>query len=211
MIADDHPLFREGIRLLLEKQAKIQVIGEATDGQELARAVAKVTPDIILTDIEMPVMNGIDATRLIKDRNPLIRIIALSMYSDDYLIVDMLDAGASGFVLKNTTRDELMESILTVYEGGNYFCNTTSIHLTRMIARSKSESPSGMKKAHFSENEKQIIRLICEQHASKEIALITGLAHRTVEKYRDRIMEKTGAKNMAGIVVYAIRNGLFKI
>lgn len=197
------------MKTLLKEQKRIEVCGEASDGNELIKQVARFNPDVVLTDVQMPGMDGIQACRIIKDKFPLIRIIALTMHSDDYLIVDMLDAGASGYVIKSTTREELMNSIITVYEGGNYFCHYTSIQLTNMIARSKSQS-AGWNKVQFSSNEKEIMRLICEQRASKEIASMTGLAHRTVEKYRDRIMEKTGSKNMAGIVIFAIRNGLYK-
>lgn len=210
LIADDHSLFRDAVRTLLKEQKRIEVCAEAGDGNELIKLAAKHNPDVIITDVQMPGMNGIEASRIIKNKYPLIRIIALTMHSDDYLIVDMLDAGASGYVIKATTTEELMNSIITVYEGGNYFCHYTSIQLTNMIARSKSQVLGGLSKANFSSNEKEIIRLICEQRASKEIANITGLAHRTVEKYRDRIMEKTGSRNMAGIVVFAIRNGIFK-
>ena len=197
------------MKTLLKEQKRIEVCGEASDGNELIKQVARFNPDVVLTDVQMPGMDGIQACRIIKDKFPLIRIIALTMHSDDYLIVDMLDAGASGYVIKSTTREELMNSIITVYEGGNYFCHYTSIQLTNMIARSKNQS-AGWNKVQFSSNEKEIMRLICEQRASKEIASMTGLAHRTVEKYRDRIMEKTGSKNMAGIVIFAIRNGLYK-
>ncbi len=210
LIADDHSLFREAVKTLLKEQKRIEVCGEASDGNELINLTAKHNPDVIITDVQMPGMDGVQACRIIKNKYPLVRIIALTMHSDDYLIVDMLDAGASGYVIKATTKEELMNSIITVYEGGNFFCNYTSIQLANIIARGKASGKGNFGKIHFSSNEKEIIRLICEQRASKEIADATGLAHRTVEKYRDRIMEKTGSRNMAGIVVFAIRHGLYR-
>lgn len=206
VIADDYPLFREGIHLMLARE-NVEITGEAADGRELLSVVKNVQPDVVITDIEMPVMNGIEATREIKASHPQIRVIALTMFGEDHLIVDMLEAGAAGYLLKSSKKEELRDAIETVYEGGTYFCNSTTMRLSRMIAQRKiSEKKEGIK---FSEKEKEIIRLICEQYASKQIASVTQLTHRTVEKYRDHIMEKTGSKNVVGIVIYAIRHGIY--
>ena len=206
-IADDYPMFREGMRLMLEKTKELEIIGEACDGKELLELVRKQKPDIVITDIEMPVMNGIEATRELKKEFPDLPIMALTMYGDEHLIVDMLESGASGYLLKSTTKEELIEGVKTVLEGQSYFCNATSLRLTKIIAKSK--VLPAKKKAEFSEKETEIIKLICEQFASKEIADRTSLAFRTVEKYRHNIMEKTGARNLAGIVIYAIREGIY--
>lgn len=207
VIADDYPLFREGIRLMLINNKNISITGEAADGRELLSVVNNVQPDVVITDIEMPVMNGIDATRELKSRNPQVRVIALTMFGEEHLIVDMLEAGAMGYLLKSSKKEELTEAIEIVYEGGTYFCNNTSMRLSRMIAHRKTDEQK--EEIKFSEKEKEIIKLICEQYASKQIATATQLTHRTVEKYRDHIMEKTGSKNVVGIVIYAIRHGIY--
>lgn len=209
VIADDHPIFLEGMHLLLEKQEELKILGQAGNGKELLKIVGREKPDVVITDIEMPLMNGIEATKEIKKEFPGIGVIGLTMYQDEHLIVDMLEAGANGYLLKSTTKEELIQAAQSVYEGKNYFCNNTTMRLSQMIAKSKTvQQPV---KNEFSQKESEIIQLICEQYASKEIADKTNLTLRTVEKYRDKIMEKTGARNMVGIVIYAIRNGIYEM
>ncbi|SRR5260221_1834838 len=209
VIADDYPMFLEGLQLLLEKQEGIKIVGQASNGKELLDVVKKTVPDVVITDIEMPVMNGIEATSVLKKNLPNTAVIALTMYCDEDLLADMLEAGANGYLLKKTTKQELKEAVKTVYEGSNYFCNSTTMSLSKMIAQRKAQQ--NIPKIVFSEKELEIIKLICEQYASKQIANITHLTHRTVEKYRDNIIKKTGAKNMVGIAIYAIKNGIYKM
>lgn len=209
IIADDHSMFREGIKLMLEKEMNIAIEGEAENGTQLLAIARQLKPDVIVTDIEMPEMSGIEVTRELKKTNPDTGIIALTMFGDEHLIVDMLEAGANGYLLKTTKKEELIEAIYTVKAGRNYFCNSTSMKLTKMIAKSKMAESKG--EVRFSEKEIEIMRLICEQYASKVIADKTSLTHRTVEKYRDNIMQKTGARNMAGIVIYAIKHGIYEV
>jgi DNA-binding NarL/FixJ family response regulator len=207
VIADDYPMFREGIRLMLEKTAGIQIAGEANDGRELLKVIRENKPDVVITDIEMPIMNGIEVTKAIKKEFPALPVVALTMYGDDHLLVDMLEAGANGYLLKSTTKEELIEGIKAVNEGDNYFCNATTLKLSKIIAKSRFYKTDD---ASFSEKEIEIIKLICEQYVSKEIADRTSLTFRTVEKYRHNIMEKTGSRNLVGIVIYAIKNGIYK-
>ena len=208
VLADDYPLFREGIKLLLGFTDEYQITGEASDGEELVQLVMQKKPQVVITDIEMPVKNGIEATREIKQLAPATGVIALTMFGDDHLISDMIEAGANGYLLKSTSKEELHEAVTAAKTGGSYFCNGTTMRLTKLFAQIK--QPKEKEAEHFSAKEKEIIRLICEQYASKQIADMTQLTHRTVEKYRDRIMEKTGARNVVGIVIYAIRHGLYQ-
>lgn len=194
--------------MLLNNEENLQVTGEAINGKELIDCVEQMKPDLVITDIEMPVMSGIEATRIIKQRYPHIGVIALTMFNDEYLIVDMMEAGANGYLLKNMEAEEVFESIEWVRKGKNYFSNDTSMRLVKQLAKSRMQTPEDT--IVFTDKEKEIIKLICEQYASKEIANITQLSKRTVDKYRDHIMEKTGSTNLAGVVVYAIRHGLFK-
>jgi DNA-binding NarL/FixJ family response regulator len=207
VIADDYPMFLEGIRLLLEKVRFVEIIGEASDGDELVHLVDEKQPHVVITDIEMPRMNGVRATQHIREKYPSIGILALTMFDEEHLIADMLEAGANGYLLKSTKKEELIDAIESAANGGKYFCNNTSLRLSKMIARTRSNEKET---AHLTDKEKEIIQLICEQFASKQIAERTELTHRTVEKYRDNIMQKTASKNVVGIVIYAIRHGLFK-
>jgi len=207
VLADDYSLLRESFSQMLNSEESLCVVAEAENGEALLRCIAEAQPTIVITDIEMPVLNGIEATKKIKELYPHIAVIALTMFSDHHLIVDMMEAGANGYLLKNTSKEELLLAIDVVRKGGTYFCNNTSMKLSKMIAKSKMGEPQ--EAVHFNDKEKEIIQLICEEYASKQIATLTNLGFRTVEKYRNQIMEKTGAKNMAGIVIYAIRNRLY--
>jgi DNA-binding NarL/FixJ family response regulator len=208
VIADDSPIFLEGIHLMIEKQKTLRLAAEASDGKELLQLVKQEKPDIVITDIEMPVMNGIEATKILKAEFPAIGILALTMYGEVHFIKDMLEAGADGYLLKNASKEEVLTAVKAVYEGHNYFCNATTLRMAKII--SNANMLSKQPKVEFTEKETEIIKLICEQYASKEIADKTSLTYRTVEKYRAIILEKTGSKNTAGLVVYAIRHGIYK-
>lgn len=210
-IADDHQMFREGFKVLLKNQEELVLVGEAENGKELIELVEKEMPQVVFVDIKMPVMDGIEACKKLKIKFPDLHIIALSSYNDDNLIVDMLEAGAKGYLLKNTTRQELLEAAMTVYEGSVYYSATTSEKLTRLIGKSKFNPYPAAPKDIFSKREKDILLLMCKQFTSREIAREFGLSIRTVESHRVHIMEKTGAKNSVGIVIYAIKHKIFEI
>ena len=207
-LADDYPLFRTGLSLLLEQESGFKIAGEASNGKMLLDLMRQAPADVVITDIEMPEMNGIEATIALKAEFPNVPVIALTIFNEDHLIIDMLEAGASGYILKNVESAELASAIRTVVRGGNHYCSQTSIRQSKLIAHSSFyKKPS----IPLSDKELEIIRLICQQYASKQIADKTNLSHRTVEKYRDRIMEKTGAENVVGIVIYAIRHGIYQV
>jgi len=210
MIADDHSMFRDGLQLLLRHFPHLQITGDAPDGAALLVLIEKQVPDVVITDIQMPVMTGIEVTKLISEKYPSIKTIALTMFEEEHPVLEMMDAGAKGYLRKNATKEELANAIQVVYEGATYFCNSTTIVLSKMLAGSKINHFRQPKEVHFNDSELEIIKLICEEHASKHIAGMTQLTQRTVEKYRNQIMEKTGAKNVVGIVIYAIRNGIYK-
>jgi len=156
-------------------------------------------------------MDGIEATKVLCRELPDIGIIALSMFDEENLIVDMLEAGAKGYLLKNAHKDEIMEAIREVSLGNTYYCAHTSIKLARLIAKSSFDPVSRHKKPEFSEKELMVMKLICQEKSNKEIASELNLSIRTIEGYRDRIQEKIGARNSAGIVVYAIKNNIYKV
>lgn len=210
LIADDHEVYRDGLKTLLEKSPGLEVIGEASNGKELVACCREQPPDVILTDIMMPVMDGIEAATLITRYFSTVRIIALSMFNQDNLIVDMLNAGATGYLIKNAHKSEIIDAIHSVYRGQPYYCKSTSMKLARLIGGSQF-GPKAKEKIFFSQKEKDIIRLICEEKTSKEIGDELHLSMRTVEEYRQRIKDKMDVKGTTGIVIYAIKNDLFKV
>jgi DNA-binding NarL/FixJ family response regulator len=211
VIADDHELFRDGFRVMIKKFPEINIAGEAENGQELLALVEQVRPDVILTDIKMPKLDGIAATRLLTNQQQAASIIALSMFDEENLIIDMLEAGAKGYLLKNAHKDEIIQAIKTVHSGKTYYCNHTSTRLLEMIAKSRFYPSQQKEKPVFTERELAIIRLICEQLSNKEIAERLHLSIRTIEGNREKIQEKMDVRNTAGIVVYAIKEGIYKI
>jgi DNA-binding NarL/FixJ family response regulator len=210
LIADDHEIFRDGFNLMFKKNPEIRVIGEAANGKELLTMAHRLKPDIIIADIQMPVMDGIQAVRLLTIELPHIGIIALSMYNEETQIVEMLEAGARGYLLKNAHKTEIIAAIKAVNKDENYYCKHTTQKLVKLIAGSNFTSAGLQRQPEFSEKEISIIRLICQEYSNKEIADYLGLSKRTVEWHRDIISEKIHAKNTAGIVVYAIRHKIFK-
>jgi DNA-binding NarL/FixJ family response regulator len=211
VLADDHELIRDGFEVMVSRLPDIELVGTATNGQELVALTDSVQPDVVITDIKMPKMNGIQATREIRERHPQINVIALSMFDDESLIIDMLEAGAKGYLLKNAHKSEIEQAVKTVYRDEVYYCGQTTVKLARLIAGSKYNSGKKVARPEFTPREIEVINLISEGLASKEIAERMGLKTRTIESYRERIMEKMNVNNTAGLIVYAIRNGLCKI
>ena len=209
VIADDHEIFRDGLKLMLGKQEDIVLVGEADNGKQLIALVEEQRPDVVLTDIKMPVMDGIEATKWLSEHYPDTGIIGLSMFNEDNLIIDMLEAGARGYLIKNADKNEVIDAIKTVYQQDTYYCRQTTGKLARMIANSKYNPYSRKPKIEFSDREKEIIELICQEFTNKEIGEKLFLSSRTVEGYRMKIQEKMGVKNSVGIVVYAMKHGLY--
>lgn len=210
LIADDHELLREGFHTMLVKYPNIELVGEAENGQELVDLTSELKPDVIITDIKMPKLDGIAATKLITQKHPDIRIIAFTMFEEEALIVEMLEAGAHGYLLKSSSKDEILEAIQAVIRYKAYYCRETTRRLAHLISKSKFDLKTGLEKPLFTEKELQIIRMICDGMANKQIAGKLKLSNRTIEGHRERIQEKMKTKNTAGIVVYAIRAGIYK-
>jgi len=208
VIADDHEIFRDGLALLINKQENMTLVGQASNGRELVQLVTDKKPDIVLTDIKMPYLDGIAACRQLLQQDPDLKIIALSMFEEENLIVEMLEAGAKGYLLKNADKKEIQEAILTVNEGNIFYCKHTSNRLASLIVKSKFEPQKKRSGDLFTERERQIIQLICRQHTAQEIGNQLFLSKRTVEGYRTRILEKMDVKNTAGVVVFALKHNL---
>lgn len=207
-VIDDHTLFRQGMIGLLNEQPKVKVVLEAGNGLELLNRLSeakKCLPDVLLLDIEMPEMNGIEATRLITAKYPQIKIIALTMHDNDQMIFHLIDNGASGFLPKNTDIEVVVDAIFSVYEKGYYLTERVSTIMAKSAMRKNYNSLPGVM---LTDREKEVLRLICSEYTVKEIASLLSLSHRTVETHKLRILGKTGAKSTVGMVLYAMNNNL---
>lgn len=211
LIADDHEIYRHGLIGLLKNESNIEIIGEAANGLELLEHCSSNYPDVIFIDIKMPRMNGIEATKEIKSLYPDIKIIALTMFTDEIFLTEMLNVAANGYLLKTAERLEIINAITVVHEGGVYYCKQTALKLKKYYNHIQSSKIWQEREAELSPREIEIIKLICQQFTTKEIATKLMISHRTVDSHRNIIQQKIDAKNMVGIVLYAIRNGLFSI
>ena len=207
ILVDDHKLFREGLKLLLENLDYIKNVDEAGNGKELLKLIEKKQPDIIFMDIEMPVMDGITATQQVLKLHPGLNIIALSMYGDENYYTPMINAGAKGFVLKNSGIQDVEAAIQTVISGNNYFSQEILNRLINSIGKkSKTKESNGL-----SEREEEVLFHICKGKSNQEIADTLYLSKRTVDKHRENLLSKTNARNTAGLVMYAVKNGIAEV
>ncbi|MHC4583698.1 MAG: response regulator [Planctomycetota bacterium] len=210
LIADDHKIVREGLCAMFEKQAEMEVVGEAEDGVTSVRLARELRPDVIILDVNMPEMDGIEATRRLLKELPETKIIALSMFSKRTFVTKMLEAGASGYVLKGGAFSELVEAVNKVLAGHVYLCSpVATILVDEYVDRSgRSSDPST---AQLTEREFHILKLLAEGKPSKEIALLLDISVQAVDANRRRTMQKLGIDNFAELVKYAIREGLASI
>ncbi len=208
LIADDHEIFRKGLRNVLSKLKYVEIVGEATNGIEAVDTVKRKNIDIILMDIEMPEMNGIEATRSILTLKPDVKIVALTMFNDEQYIQDMLDAGAKGFLLKNITKQILDKAIRTIAAGNNYYSDELFSFFTRKVA---GEKPSKEKEIKLTKREKEILQLICEGLNNKEIADKLAISERTVIGHKSKLLSKTNCKSTPGLILYCIKTQLVKL
>ena len=210
VIADDHSFFREGLVKVLHMTGMVQVVGEASNGQELVDLAQQFDPDLLIVDIGMPVLNGIDAVKKIREQGLRARVIALSMHSEDAIIIKMLEAGAMGYLDKNTSKEELFEAIDSVVAHNRvYFPASTNAHMLDLLSTS-TYKPFPDEALIFTDRELEVIHLVCLEFSNKEIANQLQLSQRTIETHRVRIMERMNVKSVAGLVAYAYSNGLIK-
>jgi len=204
-------MIRAGIATLISDFPNIKLVGEASNGKELIRLAEELAPDIIMTDIRMPVIDGIMATMLILAQQPQIGVIGLTAFEDEELIIQMFDAGAKGYMIKSSGKLEILEAIQSVREGKFYHCHKTSKKLAQYVARNHHVKDNESPAKKFTAREHEVIQLICQQYSNKEIASKLKLSIRTIEGHRDRIQEKMDTRNSVGVVIYSIRNGLFDV
>jgi DNA-binding NarL/FixJ family response regulator len=207
IIADDHQLFRNGLKILLNAFPEFEVTGEASNGEEFIKILSCTEADIALMDINMPEMDGIEATKKGLQLCPAIKIIALSMYGEEEYYYKMIDAGAKGFILKDSDISEVKEAIATVNRGGSYFSQELLYHVIQKIKHRENET----KLANLSKREKEILLKICEGLSNQEIADSLFISKRTVDKHRANLLGKTNSKNTASLILFAIKNKLIEI
>lgn len=207
MIADDHRVFREGIVSILENTEEIRVVAQAQDGKEVMEKLRKARPELILMDISMGEAGGIETTRLVKEQYPEIKILVLSMHSESSYIVRMLEAGASGYLLKDAGSAELINAIKAVAGGHTYFSSQVSATLVDQLVKGK-KPPERKAGVPLTRREIEVLRLIAEEYSNPEIADKLFISIRTVDTHRRNLVEKLGVKNTAGLVKYAIKHGL---
>ncbi len=209
VIADDHELYINGLKGLFAGNAFYKIIGQATNGEELVSKVLELNPDIVLTDLRMPILNGAKAIRELLLKQPDLKCIVLTSYENDLSIIEALEAGAKGYITKNISSKELFTAIDQVYRGYPYYCLSTNSKMVRMLGKSPFNPYTSEVKPVFSDTEKKIITLICQEKDNKEIAEQLGMSIRTIENNRSRILKKMEVKTTAGIAIYALKNGLY--
>ena len=207
LLADDHALFLSGLSGLLARRPECEVVGTAANGAECLELIRTVPHDVVLIDIDMPVMDGIEATERALAENPDEKIITLSMHAEETFYFRMVEAGAKGFILKSADLDEVVAAIHVVCEGGSFFSQELLQHLVGSLKTSRHDQPEEL----LSDREKEILLLICKGLSNQEIGDRLFISKRTVDKHRANILEKTGCKNTANLVVWAIKNSVVAI
>jgi DNA-binding NarL/FixJ family response regulator len=208
LLVDDHQVLREGLRALLEKQADMEIVGEAGDGRTALRLVREVRPDVVIMDVNMEGMDGIDATRAITRERPGTKVLALSMYLRKTFVSEMFKSGASGYLLKENTFAEVVQAIHTIVTGQRYACAKVASLLVDEYLHVGAAAPA---KTELTERETEVIRMLANGQSSKEIARATQTSVKTIDACRRRIMQKLGVSSVAELVKYAIREGLTEV
>ena len=206
-IVDDQLLFRKGLIALIKSYEELDVVIEASNGQELLDKLKKRKVDLVITDLEMPVMDGIEVTEKIRQKYPEMKVLALTMHDDDSFVVHLIEKGANGYLLKDYDIELVVDAVYAVMENGYYFNDRVSKAMVKGLIKSKKIIPS-FNRAQLTSREISVIELICKEHTNKEIAAKLFVSPRTIDGHREHIMQKIGAKNVAGIIMFAVKHDL---
>src|SRR6478752_1476896 len=209
IIADDHALFRAGVKTALSVKKDVELIAEADNGMQLLNLLRHIEPDIILLDIQMPIMDGIQTLPEIRKLRPEAKVIMLSMHNDHSMISKLMEIGANSYLTKNSDSETIYQAIKTCFEQEFFFNELTNKALLTGL-RTKKTEPNAPDDVQLSDKELRILKLMCEEKTTKEIADIVEISPRTVEAIRDKLKTKTGSKSMAGLVMYAVKNGILQ-
>ena len=207
-IADDYKIYRDGLKVHLSSDEQLEVVLEADNGEELLKGLPEAKPDVIIMDLKMPIMDGMEATKEVRKKFASIKVLVVTMYEDDKFIIHMMENGANGYLLKNTEPEELQRSIYSVYETGYYFNDLVNKALLKKLILKGNIKPSFNQNIEFSERELEVLKLICEEKTAAEIGKQLYISPRTVEGHRTKLIEKVGVRNTAGLVMFAIKSGL---
>src|SRR3954470_8581664 len=206
-IADDHALFRTGVKTSLSIRKDIQMVAEAENGMQLLNLLKHIKPDVVLLDIQMPIMDGLSTLPEIKKLYPDVKVIMLSMHNDHSMITRMMEIGANSYLTKESDSETIYQAIRTCFEQEFFFNELTNKALLNGL-RMKKPPEMATPEVHLTDKEVTILKLMCEEKSTKEIADMVDLSPRTVEAIRDKLKTKTGVKSMAGLVMYAVKAGI---
>jgi DNA-binding NarL/FixJ family response regulator len=205
-IADDHALFRAGVKTALSVKKDVALIAEADNGMHLLNLLKHIEVDVVLLDIQMPIMDGIQTLPEIRKLHPHAKVIILSMHNDHSMISKLMEIGANSYLTKNSDSETIYQAIKTCYEQEFFFNELTNKALLSGLRNKRNDFGVGQQDVNLSEKELTVLKLMCEEKTTKEIADIVDISPRTVEAIRDKLKSKVGAKSMAGLVMYAIKN-----
>ncbi len=208
LLAEDHTIVRKGLRSLLEGEAGIEVIGEAEDGREAIEKVQQLLPDVVLMDITMPGLNGLEATRQIKKRFPEVKVVILTVHANEEYIFQILRAGASGYVVKRAAPTELLSAIRAAYRGDSFLSPSISRKVIEEYVRQADAMAEKDSYDKLTNREREVLQLIAEGHSNREIAELLHISVKTVETHRAHLMDKLDIHSTAGLTQYAMRKGV---
>ena len=210
LLADDHTVVRQGLRKILEDRPEWEVVAEAGDGREAVRLAETHKPDVAIVDVAMPLLNGIETTRQISRKSPSTRVLVLSMHADEAYVTQILQAGATGYLLKDSADVDLIQAVAAVAKGTSFFSPAIASVMLDDYVQKLAEKGVTDRYESLSEREREIFQLIAEGKANKEIAALLSISPSTVETHRARIMEKLDLHSAAEIVLYAVRRGVIR-
>jgi DNA-binding NarL/FixJ family response regulator len=208
LLGDDHTLVRQGVRKIIEEQPNWEVVGEAQNGRELVRQALAEEPDVLIVDIAMPLLNGIEATRQIVRKLPSAKVLVLSMHADEAYIIQALQAGARGYLLKDSADAELVRAVTAVAEGKSFFSPNVAAIMLDDYVRHLAEKGIADRYSALSEREREVFQLVAEGHSNKEVASLLSVSPATVETHRAHILQKLDLHSTAELVLYAVRRGV---
>jgi DNA-binding NarL/FixJ family response regulator len=207
-IADDHKIFRKGVILSLRQYTNISFVFEAENGEELLKELETTQPDVVLMDLRMPGKDGIETTKEVSKRYPDVKVLILTMFEDERFVSHLMENGANGYLLKNADPAEIKKAIMEVMARGYYLNNFVNRVLLKKSANKTKAIPSLSSEIVMSDKEKEVVRLLCMEYTAAEIAQKMEISQRTVESIKDRLMERFGLKNTAGLVFFAVKNNM---
>lgn len=207
-IADDYTIYRDGLKIGLTQDDNLEVMLEAGDGEDLIKGIETNMPDVIIMDLKMPVMDGMEATKHIKKKYPDMKILVVTMYDDEKFVIHLMEIGANGYLLKNAEAEEIRKAIYSVHETGYYFNNIVSNALLKKLVIKGNIKPSFKEGVELTEREQDVLKLICAEKTANEMGKQLFLSPRSVEGIRQRLIDKVGVRNTAGLVMFAVKNGI---